>query len=76
MIDEVTGLAPIRGHRNLPKGDLQALAQALVSISRLAEQHPAVLEAEANPVMVLTNGVMAADALVTLAKEAKGKDAP
>ena len=69
MIAEVTGLAPIRGHRNLPRGDLDALANALVSISRLADHHPTVLEAEANPVMVLTDAVMAADALVTVAKD-------
>ncbi|MEM7210600.1 MAG: acetate--CoA ligase family protein [Pseudomonadota bacterium] len=69
MIVEVKGLAPIRGHRGLPKGDLDSLAKALVALSRLADHQPAVLEAEANPVMVMEDGVMAADALVTLAGE-------
>ena len=68
MIDEVTGLAPIRGHRGLPKGDLDALADAIAALSRLADHQPAVLEAEANPVMVMADGVAAADALVTLAR--------
>jgi acyl-CoA synthetase (NDP forming) len=68
MIAEVTGLAPMKGHRNLPTGDLDSLAEALVAISGLADHQPTILEAEANPVMVMRDGVMAADALVTVAK--------
>lgn len=75
MIAEVTGLAPIRGHRNLPEGNLQALAHALVAISHLASHTPTVLEAEANPVMVMRDTVLAADALVTLAMDTKCQDA-
>lgn len=67
MIAEVTGLAPIRGHRGLPRGDLDGLAGAIAALSRLADHDPAVLEAEANPVMVTADQVLAADALVTLA---------
>lgn len=66
MIDEVTGLAPLRGHRNMALGDLEALARAIVALSRLATHQPAVLEAEANPVMVRAGDVVAVDALVTL----------
>ncbi|MEM7742812.1 MAG: acetate--CoA ligase family protein [Pseudomonadota bacterium] len=67
MIAEVVGLAPLRGHRGLPEGDLDALAQAVAAISTLATHTQTILEAEANPVMVLTDGVLAADGLVTLA---------
>lgn len=63
MIAEVAGLAPLRGHRGLPKGDLAALARAVAAFSRLAEQRQ-VLEADANPVMVMESGVVAVDALV------------
>lgn len=63
MIAEVVGLAPIRGHRGLPKGDLAALARAVAAFSRLSED-PQVLEADANPVMVMVDGVVAVDALV------------
>ena len=66
MIDEVRGLAPLRGHRGLPRGDLGALARAIVALSRLAAHRPTVLEAEANPVMVRAEGVLAVDALVTI----------
>jgi acetate---CoA ligase (ADP-forming) len=68
MIDEVAGLAPIRGARNLPKGDLDALAKALVGLSTLAERDgELVLEAEANPVIVGRDRVVAVDALVRVA---------
>jgi len=63
MIGEVVGLAPLRGHRGLPKGDLAALARAVAAFSRLAELAD-VLEADANPVMVMRDGVVAVDALI------------
>ncbi len=66
MVGEVTGLAPLRGHRGLPRGDLDALARAVAALSRLADHAPTVLEAEANPVMVHARGVVAVDALVAL----------
>ncbi len=69
MIDEVVGLAPIRGHRGMAGGDLDALAGAVAALSRLASHPRTVLEAEANPVMVQADGVTAVDALVTLAIE-------
>ena len=63
MIGEVVGLTPLRGHRGLAKGDLAALARALAAFSRLAERAD-VLEADANPVMVMEEGVVAVDALI------------
>jgi acyl-CoA synthetase (NDP forming) len=70
MIDEVTGLKVLAGYRGAPAGDLDALAEAVVALSRLAVDHSAVLEAEANPVRVRTSGVVALDALVRSAQEA------
>jgi len=67
MIDEVKGLAPIRGYRGLPRGDLAALADAIVAVSNLAFL-PRVQEAEINPLIVRTDGdgVTAVDGLVVL----------
>jgi acyl-CoA synthetase (NDP forming) len=70
MIAEVRGLLPLAGLRGQPAGDLDALAQAIVALSRLAvAPDPAVLEAEVNPLIVrpLGEGVLAVDALLTLA---------
>jgi succinyl-CoA synthetase beta subunit len=67
MIAEVKGLAAASGYRNLPKGDLAALAAAIVAVSRLAGI-PEVAEAEINPLIVLPagQGVVMADALVAV----------
>jgi acyl-CoA synthetase (NDP forming) len=67
MIAEVRGLAPLAGYRGKPKGDLDAVARAIVALSRLADQ-PDVVEAEINPLMILPagQGVVAVDALVKL----------
>jgi len=67
MIEEVKGLATIRGYRNLPRGDVPALARAIAAFSSLA--HPAfadVSEAEINPLLVKREGegVVAVDGLV------------
>jgi acetate---CoA ligase (ADP-forming) len=69
MIAEVRGLMPLAGYRGLPAGDLAALAQAIVALSRLAVMdRPVVLEAEINPLIVRPAplGVVAVDALVKL----------
>ena len=67
MIAEVPGLAVIRGYRNRPQGDLQALAQVVHALSLLAlETEPTVIEAEINPLVVRTDGVIAVDALVRI----------
>jgi hypothetical protein len=68
MIDEVKGLAPIRGWRGLPRGDLDALALAVSAFSRLAVlPGQPVAEAEANPVIVSAQGVAAVDGLIVWA---------
>lgn len=69
MIAEVRGLAALTGYRGKPKGDLAALAQAVVALSQLAVlSDPAVAEAEINPLIVRPagEGVVAVDALVRL----------
>jgi succinyl-CoA synthetase beta subunit len=71
MIAEVRALAPLAGYRGRPRGDLDALADATVALSRLAGD-PAVVEAEINPLIVRGAGasVVAVDTLVKLAGSA------
>jgi acyl-CoA synthetase (NDP forming) len=69
MISEVRALTRLAGYRGLPVGDLAALAQAIVALSRLAVMDgPAILEAEINPLIVRPAGlgVVAVDTLVKL----------
>jgi hypothetical protein len=67
MVEEVKGLATIRGYRGLPRGDVAALACAVAALSRLAlvAGRP-VAEAEANPLIVKDAGVVAVDGLVVM----------
>ncbi len=70
MIGEVKGLATIRGYRNLPRGDVAALARAVAAVSRLAlVPGQPVAEAEINPLIVKRDGVVAVDGLVILKGE-------
>ncbi|TMJ04847.1 MAG: acetate--CoA ligase family protein [Alphaproteobacteria bacterium] len=65
MISEVKAFAMLRGFRGKPAGNLDALANAIVALSRLALQNdPAIAEAEVNPLIVQANGVVGVDALV------------
>jgi succinyl-CoA synthetase beta subunit len=68
MIAEVRALRALEGYRGKPRGDMEALAAAIVAVSRLAERGN-VAECEINPLMVLDEGrgVMAVDAIVRLA---------
>jgi len=68
MIAEVKGLRPVSGWRSLPRGDLEALARAVVAVSRLAAL-PEVAEAEINPLIIRAEGrgVAVADAWVVRA---------
>jgi acyl-CoA synthetase (NDP forming) len=68
MVAEVRGLFPLSGYRGRPQGDLDALAQVIVALSRLADD-PTISEAEINPLIVRPQGqgVVAVDALVKLA---------
>lgn len=67
MIAEVKGLAAIRGYRGLPRGDVVALASAVAAVSRLAlVPGQPISDAEINPLVVKSEGVVAVDGLVAL----------
>ncbi len=67
MIQESSALRILRGYRNRPAGDIEALAQALHKLSLLAlVDDPCVVEAEINPLIVKTKGVVAVDALARI----------
>jgi succinyl-CoA synthetase beta subunit len=69
MIGKMRGLATLKGFRGKPAGDLDALAQAIVALSRLADD-PSIIEAEINPLIVRAagDGVVAVDAVVRLGR--------
>lgn len=73
MIAEVRAMKPLAGWRNLPRGDLDALARAIVAVSRLAALD-SVAEAEINPLIIGREGegVTVADAWVVPSRPAPG----
>lgn len=66
MIAEVPELRKLAGFRNLPKGDLSALAEAIARFSMLAVVGGEITEAEINPLIIREEnyGVVAVDGLV------------
>ncbi|GLR94326.1 acyl-CoA synthetase (NDP forming) [Bradyrhizobium liaoningense] len=71
MIADLAISRIFRGYRNRPHGDMEALARAIVALSRLArEESVQVVDAEINPLIVkpVGEGVIAVDALVALAR--------
>lgn len=67
MIGEVRGLASLRGYRNMPRGDIDALARATAAVSWLATVScPQVVEAEINPLVVKAQGqgIVALDSMI------------
>jgi acyl-CoA synthetase (NDP forming) len=65
MIDEVKGFAALRGYRGKTKGDLEALANLVATLSQLANLRR-IAEAEVNPVLVQADGVLMLDALIRI----------
>lgn len=69
MINDLVELKVLQGFRNLPKGDIDALASNIAKLSRLAAlPGRPVIDAEINPLIVKGEGegVVAVDGLVVL----------
>ena len=65
MVEEVKGLATIRGFRGMPRGDCAALARAVSDFSQLAALAD-IAEAEINPLLIKAEGegIVAVDGLI------------
>ena len=59
------------GYRGRPPVDLDALARALVAVSRLILDHPEIAELDINPILADANGAIAVDARVKLQDTAR-----
>jgi len=64
MIRAIKGFPLLAGARGRPAVDLDALAGALVAMSRFGAAHPEVASAEINPFIALPKGGVAVDALI------------
>ncbi len=64
LIRSVRSAPLLLGHRGGPPVDVAGLRDALLRLSRLAEDHPDVAELDLNPIIARPDGVVAVDARV------------
>ncbi|MDH3344798.1 MAG: acetate--CoA ligase family protein, partial [Desulfobacteraceae bacterium] len=66
MIQEIKGYGLISGYRGRPAVDEHALAECLLTVARLAERSPDIIEIDLNPVFAYPNGIQVADVRMIL----------
>jgi acetyl coenzyme A synthetase (ADP forming)-like protein len=64
MLREVRAFPILEGARGQPRCDLEALAEALVTLSRLPFLYPEIAEVDLNPVFALPEGLVVGDVRV------------
>ena len=66
MITELKAYPLLKGFRNTPPADINALIAILCSTSRLVMEHPEIKELDLNPVMAYQSGAKTVDARIIL----------
>jgi len=66
MITEVKAYPLLKGYRNTPPADTQAIAKILLNTSRLVSDYPSIKEFDLNPILVYEHGAKAVDARIIL----------
>ena len=66
MISEVKAYPLLKGYRNLPPADIDAIVRILVDASRLVTDHEEIKELDLNPVLVYKRGAKTVDARIIL----------
>ncbi len=64
MIRGIKGYGLISGYRGQPPVDEEALADCLLSVAQMAENHPKIVEIDLNPVMAYPDGILVVDARI------------
>jgi acyl-CoA synthetase (NDP forming) len=64
LIRSIRSAPLLLGHRGRPPVDIAGLQDALLRLSRLAEDHPDIAELDLNPIIARPDGVVAVDARV------------
>lgn len=66
MISEVKAYPLLKGYRNMPPADTEAIAKILLNTSRLVTDHSEIKELDLNPIMVYKKGAITVDARIIL----------
>ena len=70
MLNDIRGVARLRGHRGRPPADEAALCDALLRVAALLDAAPEIQELDINPINVFERGVAALDARIRVAPSA------
>jgi cytochrome c556 len=62
MIEELKGMAVLKGFRGRPPYDVESLVRALVNISQLLMEHPEIKSLDINPFTLFKEGGVVVDA--------------
>jgi len=66
MITEVKAYPLLRGYRNMPPADIDAIVHILLNTSRLVMENPKIKELDLNPIIVYEKGAKIVDARIIL----------
>ncbi len=66
MISEVKAYPLLKGYRNTPPVDIEAIVKILLNTSRLVMEHQEIKELDLNPIMVYEKGAKTVDARIIL----------
>ena len=69
MLQELRCWPLLDGARGRPKGDVAALAQMIACVSKMALDHPEIVEMELNPVIVGADAAIAVDGRASVARD-------
>ncbi len=66
MITELKAYPLLKGYRNTPPADIDAIVDIFVATSRLVMDHPEIKELDLNPVLAYEKGAKIVDARIIL----------
>ena len=66
MITEVRAYPLLKGYRNMPPADIDAIVKILLKTSKLVTEHEEIKELDLNPIMVYEKGAKTVDARIIL----------
>jgi len=66
MISEVKAYPLLKGYRNMPLVDLDAIVKILLNTSKLVSEHEEIKELDLNPILVYEKGAKTVDARIIL----------
>jgi acetyl coenzyme A synthetase (ADP forming)-like protein len=67
MVHGIRGARVLKGVRGEPASDIEAVIEALLRVSQLADENPSILELDINPLLARTGDAVAVDARVRVA---------